>query len=333
MSWIDRIVRAASRRGIPSWALFVAGFAVLGLLIVAGKWQDGTARFPELHPAALNGFYLPAGLAAYGLLTRAAGRALERIKPVLDSDVDLELARRRLTSMPQWQFVVSWFVGAADAGLLMRFVPQYTANIASPLLPVLLVGIIGFTISYGVAAVVGWQCLRIIATVVSLHRRVHKVDLFRPAPAHAFAPVTGGVGVYLMVNMAFTALSNPESLSSPATIALTVLAFSTGIAAFVLPLAAMRDRLLDAKRELADDNAVHIAAVMTSLHKAVDADDYERVGGIQSALDALLARRELIRRASTLPWEPRVASGFATTLLAPIAIWLITTTVGRLLGL
>lgn len=333
MSWIDRIVRAAHRRGIPSWALFVVGFAVLGLLIMAGKWQDGTARFPELHPAALNGFYLPAGLAAYGLLTRAAGRALERIKPVLDSDVDLELAGRRLTSMPQWQFVVSWLVGAVIAGLLMRFIPQYTANIASPLLPVLLVGITGFAISYGVTAVVGWQCLRIIATVVSLHRRVQKVDLFRPAPAHAFAPVTGGVGIYLMSSMAFTALSNPASLSSPVTIALTALAFSLGIAAFVLPLAAMRARLLDAKRDLADDNAVHIAAVMRSLHTAVDADDYERVGGIQSALDALLARRELIRRASTLPWEPRVASGFATTLLAPIAIWLITTTVGRLLGL
>lgn len=182
------------------------------------------------------------------------------------------------------------------------------------------------------APVVGWQCLRIIATVIHLHRHVPVVDLFRPGSAHAFAPVTAGAGIYLMSSMLWTGISNPASLAAPVTIALIVLALVTAVAAFVLPLMAMRERLLDAKRALADENEAHAEAATEALYAAVEADDYETVGGIQSALDALAARREQIRRASTLPWEGRVASAFATTLLAPIAIWLITASAGRLLG-
>lgn len=332
MAWIDDIVRTAHRRGIPSWALFAVLFAVLAGLIMLGKWTDGSVPFPSLHPGALNGVYLPAALAAYGLLTRAAGRALDRIAPVLDERVDLDRERRRLTSIPTGQSIVAFVLGAAIAGALMSFVPAYTANVASPVLPVLLVGIVGFLVSYGVTVVVAWQCVRIIAAVVRLHRRVPHVDLFRPGPAHAFAPVTAGIGVYLMSNMAFTALSNPATLTSAATIALTALAALGGIAAFVLPLAAMRSRLVEAKRSLLDDNAVHTASAIVDLHGAVDADDYERADGIQSALEALSTRREQIRKASTMPWESGVASGFASTLLAPIAIWLITALAGRLLG-
>jgi hypothetical protein len=333
MSPIDRVVRGIHRRGFPSWALFLVLLVLIALLIMVGKWVDGTVPFPQLHLGALNGFYLAAGLAAYGLLTRAAGRALDRIEPVLDGNVDRERARRRLTTMPTWQFIASFLIGAAVAGALMLYVPAYTANVASPSLSTLVVGVVGFAVSYGVTVVAGWQCLRIGATVVSLHRRVQRVDLFRPAPAHAFAPVTAGVGIYLMSSMVFSVLSNPASLTDPFTVALLTAAVLTGIGAFVLPLAAMRSRLLDAKRELADDNAVHLAAAADDMHAAIDAKEYDSAGGIQSALDALTARRELIRRASTLPWEPRVANGFATTLLAPIAIWLVTTVVGRLVGL
>jgi hypothetical protein len=333
VSPIDRIVRGAHRRGIPSWALFLVLFALLGLLINLGRWMDGSVPFPQLHPAALNGFYLPAALAAYGLLTRAAGRALDRIEPVLDDDVDRERARQRLTTMPTWQFIVAFLVGAAVAGGLMLYAPAYTARVASSVLPTVIIGVVGFAVSYGVTVVAGWQCLRIVGTVVGLHRQVERVDLFRPAPAHAFAPVTAGVGIYLVSSMVFSVLSDPVSLNEPITIAFLAATIVAGAAAFVLPLASMRSRLLDAKRELADDNAVHLAAAVDDLHKAIDAGEYDRAGGIQTALDALTARRDVIRRASTLPWEPRVANGFATTLLAPIAIWLVTTFVGRLVGL
>ena len=333
MSPLDRVVRAAHRRGFPSWALFLVLFAGLALLINLGKWVDGTVPFPQLHPGALNGYYLAAALAAYGLLTRAAGRALDRIEPVLDDDVDVERARRRLTTMPTWQFIASFLLGAAVGGALMLYVPAYTARVASTVLPTVIIGVVGFAVSYGVTVVAGWQCLRIVATVVGLHREVERVDLFRPAPAHAFAPVTAGVGIFLVSSMVFSVVTDPVSLNDPVTIAFLALAIVTGSAAFVLPLAAMRSRLLDAKRELADDNAVHLAAAIDDMHAAIDAKGYDRAGDIQTALTALTARREVIRRASTLPWEPRVANGFATTLLAPIAIWLVTTFVGRLVGL
>lgn len=330
MSWIDAFVRAIDRRGIPPWALFLGLFAFLLVGIAAGHWGDGSATFPEIHPAAFNGFYLPAALVAYGVLTRAAGRALDRITPVLE-DVDIPRARRQLTSTPQWQAIGSFLIGAAVAGALMLWVPAYTANIASPSMPTLIVGIVGFCASYGMTTLAAWQSLRIIAAVVRLHRRVERVDLFRPGPAHAFAPVTAGIGVYLVSGMTVTALTNPATLGSPATIALIIGAVLAASAAFVLPLAAMRSRLADQKRELLDDNARQEGEAVDALHAAITAGEFEKASTISGALAALAGRRDRIRRASTVPWETRIGTGFATTVLTPVVVWLITALIGRLL--
>jgi hypothetical protein len=330
MSWIDALVRAIDRRGIPPWALFFGLFVFLTGGIAVGHWTDGSATFPEVHPASFNGFYLPAALVAYGVLTRAAGRALDRITPVLE-DADIPRARRQLTSMPQWQAIASFLIGAAVAGALMLWVPAYTANVASPSMPTLITGVVGFCVSYGVTTVAAWQSLRIIAAVVGLHRRVEKVDLFRPGPAHAFAPVTAGIGVYLVSGMTVTALTNPASLGSPATIALIVGAVLAASAAFVLPLIAMRSRLADEKRELLDDNARREGETVDALHAAIAAGEYDKASTISDALTALATRRDRIRRASTVPWEARIGTGFATTVLTPVVVWLITALIGRLL--
>jgi hypothetical protein len=332
MSWIDALVRGIDRRGIPPWALFFALFVFLAVGIAAGHWTDGSATFPELHPAAFNGFYLPAALVAYGVLTRAAGRALDRITPVLE-DADIPRARRQLTSMPQWQAIGSFLIGAAVAGALMLWVPAYTANVASPSMPTLIVGVVGFCLSYGVTTIAAWQSLRIIAAVVSIHRRVERVDLFRPGPAHAFAPVTAGIGVYLVSGMTVTALTNPATLGSPATIALIIGAVLAAFAAFVLPLAAMRARLADEKRELLDDNARREAEAVEALHAAITDGDFEKTSAISSALAALAGRRDRIRRAPTVPWEARIGTGFATTVLTPVVVWFATALIGRLLAL
>lgn len=330
MSWIDALVRAIDRRGIPPWALFLGLFAFLTLGIAIGHWTDGSATFPAVHPASFNGFYLPAALVAYGLLTRAAGRALNRITPVLE-DVDIAKARRRLTSMPQWQAIGSFLIGTAVAGALMLWVPAYTANVASPSTSTLIVGVVGFCVSYGVTTIAAWQSLRIIATVVGIHRQVEKVDLFRPGPAHAFAPVTAGIGVYLVSGMTVTALTNPATLGSPATIALIIGAVLAASAAFVLPLVAMRARLADEKRELLDDNARREAEAVEALHAAIAAGEFEKTSAIASALAALTARRDRIRRASTVPWEARIGTGFATTVLTPVVVWFVTALIGRAL--
>lgn len=330
MSWIDALVRAIDRRGIPPWALFFGLFVLLAALIMVGRWTDSSNTFPELHPAALNGIYLPAGLVAYGVLTRAAGRALDRITPALDG-VDVARARRRLTSMPQWQAIASFLVGVAFAGALMLWVPAYTANIASPSTPTLIIGIVGFAVSYGMTTLAAWQCLRLIATIVGIHRSVARVDLFRPGPAHAFAPVTAGIGISLVFAMTITALSNPATLGDPTTIALIIGAVLAASAAFVLPLVAMRSRLADEKRELLDDNARREGETVDALHSAIAAGEYDTASTISDALSALASRRDRIRRASTVPWEARIGTGFATTVLTPVVVWLITALIGRLL--
>lgn len=50
---------------------------------------------------------------------------------------------------------------------------------------------------------------------------------------------------------------------------------------------------------------------------------------LATAQTALISQRDLIGRLSTWPWSTGTIRGFATTLLIPVAIWLITRLLDR----
>jgi hypothetical protein len=54
------------------------------------------------------------------------------------------------------------------------------------------------------------------------------------------------------------------------------------------------------------------------------------MGGLNTALNALLTSRKVVARFSIWPWEGDKVRSFASTLLLPIALWLLTRLLGRL---
>jgi hypothetical protein len=95
----------------------------------------------------------------------------------------------------------------------------------------------------------------------------------------------------------------------------------------------MHRRLQDEKRQLLDRSAGRLRAASADLHRAVDAAGYAPVAELRGVLQALDEDRTRIKTASTWPWETATARGFATTLLLPIGIWLVTGVLGKSLGL
>lgn len=55
------------------------------------------------------------------------------------------------------------------------------------------------------------------------------------------------------------------------------------------------------------------------------------MGDTKDAIAALMRERELIKSVSTWPWDPRMIRGFASALLLPVFLWLITRLLERLL--
>lgn len=334
MSWLDRLVGVVSRRRLPWWLVFVVLFIMIAAVFNIVKWVDGTNTFPVLDWSTFDAFYASAAFAAYGLLTTAAGRALDRIVPALDdSDERIAASRRRLTRMPQWQMAIAFVLGGAF-GVIIDFTdPVATEQIFTSIASAVATAILGDILGYGLTIVVIWQLLRTVAEVASLHRRITAIDIEHTGPAHAFAPVTAGAGTYLLAMATYSALTDPATFASGALLVLFFVITFIATLVFVLPLLGMRTRLVEAKQSELDSIATRTRVALDDLEGALDGKKYDNVGGIRSAVDALTERRDRVRRHSTWPWDTRVASGFLGALILPLLSWGITVAAERFFGL
>jgi hypothetical protein len=129
------------------------------------------------------------------------------------------------------------------------------------------------------------QTVRQLRLVIDLHRRATEINLFQLAPAHAFASLTARTGIGLVIFIIFSALLESSNITQGNLIGL-VAAGILAIFVFTMPLIGMRNRLKDEK--------------------------------------ARVVERDLIDGISTWPWEPGTLRGFASTLLLPIFVWLVT---------
>ncbi len=332
MSWIDALVRWAKRTGFPWWAILLISLVIVAAAINIVKWLDGTTEFPVIDPFIVNALYVPIGLAGYVLLTRAAGRALDRYLPALDEPAERTArSRARLTTIPLLPSILIPLANLVFTLVQIASEPTYQAQ-ASTSVGAFIVTVTAFTLGYGIGLMTVWQIIRILTEVVSLHRRAAEIDIFRPAPAHAFAPVTAGSGIFLLVLVTFSSLTDPVTFTNAGQIILVIVLIALAVIMFVLPLLGMKGRLDDAKDRAVDENAVRVGRLVAELDRAVDENRLGDVDQIQKSIDALLALGERTRKASTWPWSTRTLGGFASSLLLPIITWLITSAAGRLLG-
>jgi len=83
-----------------------------------------------------------------------------------------------------------------------------------------------------------------------------------------------------------------------------------------------RERALDR----VDDG---IKATLARIQERVEAGRHDEVGGLNTSLNALLTSRKVVAGVSTWPWETETLRSFASMLLLPIALWLITRLLDR----
>jgi hypothetical protein len=100
---------------------------------------------------------------------------------------------------------------------------------------------------------------------------------------------------------------------------------------FTAPLLGMRNRLEAEKERLLGEADGRIQLTIGRIHARVDADEHGVIGDLQSTLSALIEERKFIQAISTLPWEPGTLRGFASTVLLPIMLWLVTRLLERLI--
>jgi hypothetical protein len=330
-SWIDHLTEWITRVPGPSWGFYAAALVVLAISNNVAFWIDGSQPVGsfELDKASDAVFSL-IFLALYHYLSRVAGQSFDDFKPAIKRpEVDLQILHYRLTNLPAWIGWLTLVAGTvlAVSNVLLNPLTFTGLDKAFTFLPVIyqsaafsltLITILPFVI----------QLLRQLRLVIELHGQADTVDMFHLRPFHAFARFTARAGAVLLLFVLYagliTALSGP-GVPISVMIGICILA----ICIFFIPLLGIQHRLGREKAQLLDETNEAIKVTMGRIHGEVTADTYEKMPVLNNTMTSLVAERTLIKSLSTLPWDTATLRGFATTLLLPVLLWLVTRILGR----
>jgi hypothetical protein len=332
-SWVDVVTDLIDRLPGPPWV----AYAVLVILPVAAtvilRLVDGLSIHPlTIIYAALT--FTP--FAVTFAINRAARRALADFRPALgelESEYD-ELERRLTTT--------SVATGIAGAAIGIAFVTAGTLSVDGTwgvsADNSLATNVVTLATQYILNASLITLLLHQVGnlrTIVRIHRDATDIQLWDVRPHNAFARVTvlaaAAIIVPYVTAAVLSALLSGNSENSVIAIAITVVAVAIATLLFVGPLVGMRRRLVREKeRQLSETDRV-FEAVAASFRTEVDAGDLSQAGTHESALAVLGAERDRLSRVSTWPWSADTLRAFVTSLAIPILLWLLTSTLGRLL--
>jgi hypothetical protein len=334
-SWFDRhVVRWLLNRPIPWWVIVVIAGIASAALSTAIIWMEGSAPVGWFGRPTWDAFYAPFSLFLYVYLARSARRGLERFRPALEME-DFEHLLPRLTGLTGRQAALSFAAGAviglnevvthASSGAAR------TAIIGESTLALLVIGTLNGVLGYGLGILALGLLVRVLVGIAAAHRLAVDVDLLRPGPIHAFAPVSARAGAFVIILGTYSAVTDPDTFRRALLLVISAAFGSVAVLAFLLPLLGMRRRLVAKKAELLDDASQRLARVDEALRQVVDAGHYDQTAPLITTRGVLQAQHDRIDKASTLPWDTSTLRGFATTLLIPVITWLLTTLLNRTL--
>jgi hypothetical protein len=332
-SWIDRLIAWIDRLPGPTWLFYVISTLVVGFLGNAILWIDGSmpvGSFDRLVTVfAIFVFYW---LGLYHYLTRVGTRSLQTFRPLLKVDA-VEFARidYELAKLPRRLGWLAVFLGIATAAETLFGDPAPFGEIVPrTVLPYVTDMLITSFLAYTFFCVV-IRSIRQMRMVGKLHAQATNINLLKLEPAHAFSALTARTGIGVLLLMIFIYFLEPTDVGSVLDIALYLVTVIVAMAVFVLPVMGMRDRLDKEKQRVIDDSSDLLQVAIGYLHSKVSDRDFEGIAGTERAINALIRERELLEKISTWPWDPRTIRGFASALLLPIFIWLVTRLLERFL--
>jgi hypothetical protein len=328
-SWIETFFSAVERVPFGPWLFYPTLAIVVLALLHVQVWLTGTVPGGTFDPNQItHGFYIVYPLALLDYLHRAAARAWAQFRPA--ADVSEAVATRlgyELAHVP------------ARAGLAIPLAGALVVALSAGSPASGIAGLSGLSLAIGLAAVwvavtsvllLVYDIIRMLRFVRRVLERNTRVNLFRPEPLYVFSRLTLRAAIGLFAIATFQLLVVPaETNAKPETIAWLAMLLIAGSAAFALPLSGVHDQIVAEKRVLEAAAGDRIETTIRRLHGSVDADDATADDHLGKRLAALIQERDFVGRLPTWPWEATTARAFASAILLPILIWLLTRLLGR----
>ena len=325
----DSLLRAIDRFPLGPWAFYPALAVAVLLLFHVEVWTTGAVAVGVFDPTQIvHGFYVVYPLALLDYLHRAARRSWRDFRPAIDV-ADDEAARlgAELVHVPSRALYVA---AATATAIVLASSGDSSSGLPGLSGLGLVLGVVSVWAAVGIVLLLIYDIARMLLFVRRILDRVVRVNLFRPQPLYAFSRLTLRAGVGVAGIATFQLLTYPAELNLKApTVAWLVMLFVAATAAFVLPLRGIHDMIVLEKRSLEGAAGDRLEATIARLHAAVDGNETGVDDSLNKRLASLVQERELLARLPTWPWQVGTARTFASAILLPIVIWLLTRFLGR----
>jgi hypothetical protein len=328
-SWLDRVLSRLDNLPGPTWVSFalVAIVSVLvaeALLVLAGR--DLARAGPRFGLLAL---VVPYSLVLVRHLDTVAGEATDRFRPLLGVESEaFEALRYRITVLPSSVAIPVSIAVTIATGVAALNAPSAfeITGVSWPLAVALLAFATVIGVTYSALLL---QVLRQLVLVDRIHRAAKIIDLFNPAPLHAFSRLTAQASLGLLLLAAILAAgTGPQLAESSTQFAAGVGAFYAtfalaGIATFVVPLYGMHQRIAAEKDRLRTAADARLRALLDAFHGDTTQLEMSRADGLNKLIGTALQEREVLAKLPTWPWQAGTFRGFTSALLLPVAVYLL----------
>ena len=332
-SWIDLAIARIDRLPGEYSLFYLLSLLATVLLFHIVFWVDGSVPLGSFsYVVAANAFFLIYWFALYHYLTKIGSRSLLVFRPLLPvSDSEIDRIDYRLSTLPRtlgWLILPFGFLFG-----LMELSPD--AEPFGSLVPAtsfpLVLDVLGVVFLSSTFLCLMLRSIRQLRMVRALHHQAAGINLLKLEPAHAFSLLTSRTGIGIVFVFIFGYILQPSAFETTFSIVAAVSFALIAVAIFTLPIIGIRVQLEDEKQRSLDMVSDLLQSARDDLHSKVGRRAYEEYKGIESTIAALIHERELLERVPTWPWNTQTIRGFASTLLLPVVLWLITRLLERIL--
>jgi hypothetical protein len=331
-AWLNRFTDWVERLPVPAWVFYLGAWGVLFGAYTGVKWLDGTYSVGTLFlfHAVITGLIVYTTAAAH-YLSDVARNAMRTFRPLFKGDESLyrEL-HYRLTRLPgRWVWAASLVGIVYSVSAVLVLIPgsfwerrrMFTSDTWSVAADYVMSGAMWVMLGVGFYQII--HQLRLVSLIYTRHTTI---NLFAMGPLYEFSKLTARASLVVIVGLYAWFASDPSPLAANADPNYILVLMSLGsiaMLAFVQPLLGLHGLLVAAKQGLQEENGRQLESAIAQLHSRVSTGELGEVEKLESAMNGLIAEREVLEKLRTWPWEPDTARVVITATLLPLVLWVI----------
>jgi hypothetical protein len=185
---------------------------------------------------------------------------------------------------------------------------------------------------FATGGVIYYHSLRQLWLVNRTVKTVKRYNLFNLDPVYSFSRLTARTGISWVFMLMLNLLLFPFGVALELILFIAVIQVVLALAAFILPLQVVNNRLTAEKQRLLAETQQRVEATLNRLHEHIDKNKLDDVDQINNAISGLRAERDVLEKIPTLPWRTETLTRFLSAIILPILLLLVQIIVEKWLG-